>query len=185
MNNSGTVNDVITDSVTQANTLLMGLSAPQGMAVLDMVSAETLGMTMYNAMNAQQNAQITSNASTTTACAKMLAMSPPSPESPAKPVPPPFMPLSGQGGDGNINPDDLIKMAENLAENAIKQSQKDGSASAGTQKAITDLIAKLNSLAGSSTPSPSASPSPSPSASPTPAPAPAPSPTPSASDDGS
>ena len=90
------VNSQITDSVTQASTLLTGYAAPQGMALLDVVSAETIGMAMHNAISAQQNAQLTSNASITSTCAKMLAVEQALPTKKEKEDhPPPFMPLSG------------------------------------------------------------------------------------------
>jgi hypothetical protein len=146
-NPANTVNDVITDSVTQTGTLITGSAAPQGMAMIDVVSAETLGMAMHNAVSAQQNAQLTANASVTSSCAKMLAIeriSLPTTKS-KKDTPPPFMPLKG---DNKTDPNSLISMAGSLAENAIEQLKKQGSADEATQKALSDLITKLSQANG-------------------------------------
>lgn len=66
------VNDQVTDAVTQLNTLLTGGAMPQSMGMLDIAGAETLGMSMFNAITAQQNAQTSSSAAITASCAKML-----------------------------------------------------------------------------------------------------------------
>ena len=147
MSNPANVNDVITDSVSQGSTLLTGFAAPQGMAMLDIVSAETMGMAMHNAIAAQQNAQLTTNASITSACAKMLAMEPPVP-APAvdKDTPPPFMPLTGGDGKGSVDPSALINMAQNLAENAVTELKKSGTSEQDAQQAINQLISKLTAL---------------------------------------
>ncbi|MCY7295019.1 RebB family R body protein [Alteromonas sp. a30] len=150
-----TVNDVITDSVTQSSTLLTSIAAPHGQALLDMASAETMGMAMYNAISAQQNAQLTTNASVTATCAKMLAVGPavqlPPVEKPDVP-PPPFMPLSGgdaSGGDGGSSKADaeqLIAMANTLIDSAAKDIGSQSSSDADVQKNLKALIAKLQSL---------------------------------------
>jgi len=67
-----TVNDQITDSVSQSNAMVIGAAASEAMSLLDLVSAETLGMSMHNAVTAQQNAQMSTNASVTASCARML-----------------------------------------------------------------------------------------------------------------
>lgn len=141
---ANTVNDVITDSVTQTGTLITGYAAPQGMAMIDIVSAETLGMAMHNAVSAQQNAQLTANASVTSSCAKMLATERNTSSSKVKDSsPPPFMPLAG---DSKTDPGSLISMAGSLADNAIEQLKKQGSADEATQKALNDLVTKLNQI---------------------------------------
>jgi hypothetical protein len=45
-----TVNDQITDSITQLNALLTGGAAAQSMGMLDITGTETLGMSMFNAI---------------------------------------------------------------------------------------------------------------------------------------
>ena len=173
-----TVNDVITDSVTQNNTLLTGIAAPQGMALVDIASAETMGMAMHNAISAQQNAQLTTNASVTATCARMLAITPPMPAPPAvaeKDPPPPFMPLSGNGGEAPAKADasQLLSMANTLAESAAKELKDQNVADEGTKKAIQDLITKLQGLeAGSDKKPVDPKPAPKP-ADPKPAPKPA------------
>lgn len=60
---------------------------PPSVAMLDPVMAETIGMTMHNAVSAQHNSQMLSSAAVTSTCARMLATPPPS--SPGSvPVPP-------------------------------------------------------------------------------------------------
>ncbi len=143
MTTPGTVNDMITDSVATTSTLLTGSAPPQGMAMLDVVSAETIGMAMHNAITAQQNAQLTANASITTTCARMLSMEPvPPPPSPTT-NPPPFMPLSTETAS---DPNSMLKVAGTLAENAIAALKKQDSSDQATQKALDDLINKLKGL---------------------------------------
>ena len=67
-----TVNDQVTDAVTQINALLTGGAGSQSMGMLDIAGAETMGMSMFNAVTAQQNAQTSSSAAATASCAKML-----------------------------------------------------------------------------------------------------------------
>lgn len=74
MANEYDVNSQITDSVTQANTNAIGQGPAQSMSMIDAVMAETLGMSMHNAVNAQHNSQMIGTASTTSTCARMLAM---------------------------------------------------------------------------------------------------------------
>jgi len=44
------VNDQVTDSVSQIHTLLTGGAPSQAMGMLDVAGTETLGMTMFNAV---------------------------------------------------------------------------------------------------------------------------------------
>lgn len=177
--NNGSVNDVITDSVTSTSTLLTGYAAPQGMALLDVVSAETIGMAMHNAITAQQNAQLAANASVTTTCARMLSLEPVPKEEASEPEksPPPFMPLS-TGSDPNPgDPSAMLNMASTLADNAVEALKKQSNDDTAAQAAIQDLIDKLQKMSGGK----SVSPTPAPTPSPTPSPAPSPTPTPTGS----
>ncbi|MCG7534138.1 RebB family R body protein [Pseudoalteromonas sp. OOF1S-7] len=80
-----TINDQITDSVNQVNTLLMGSAPMQSMGMLNVTASETIGMSMFNAVSAQQNAQTSASAAAAASCAKMLQQSPPPPTK--KPTP--------------------------------------------------------------------------------------------------
>ncbi|KAF7781795.1 hypothetical protein PRUB_b1126 [Pseudoalteromonas rubra] len=80
-----TVNDQITDSVNQVNTLMMGSAPVQSMGMLNVAATETIGMSMFNAISTQQNAQTSASAAVAASCAKMLQQSPPMPEK--KPAP--------------------------------------------------------------------------------------------------
>ena len=79
------VNDQITDAVTQVNTLLTGSSPSQSAGMLGITGAETLGMSMFNAITAQQNSQTSASAAATASCARILqadvAAPPPPPNS--------------------------------------------------------------------------------------------------------
>ena len=66
------VNDQITDAVSQMNALLTGGAPSQAMGMLDVTGTETVGMGMFNAITAQQNAQTSASAAATASCAKML-----------------------------------------------------------------------------------------------------------------
>ncbi len=80
------VNSQITDALTQMNSVLVGNSSPQSLAIMNAVMADTMGMAMHNAVSAQHNAQMIGGASATSACARMLGtMSPP--PAPDKPTP--------------------------------------------------------------------------------------------------
>jgi hypothetical protein len=78
------VNDQVTDSVSQINALLTGSSAGQSLAMLDVAGAETLGMSMFNAITAQQNSQTSSTASATATCARILQTQMPAPPKASK-----------------------------------------------------------------------------------------------------
>ncbi len=80
-----TVNDQISDSVNQVNTLLTGSAPMQSMGMLNIAATETMGMSMYNAVTAQQNAQTSASAAAAASCAKMLQQSPPKSEKPKAP----------------------------------------------------------------------------------------------------
>ncbi|MCL1051843.1 RebB family R body protein [Shewanella abyssi] len=66
------VNDQVTDSVSQIHTLLTGGAPSQAMGMLDVTGTETIGMSMFNAVTAQQNSQTSAGAALNASCAKML-----------------------------------------------------------------------------------------------------------------
>ena len=68
----GTVNDQITDSVTQVDTIVLGNAPAQTTGMLDAVMAESIGMAMYNAVTTQHNSQMVASAAVAAACARML-----------------------------------------------------------------------------------------------------------------
>lgn len=61
------------DNLTQLKQLLAGDQMTQSMAMVNNVMAETLGMSMHNAITAQHNAQMVNAAATTTTCARILS----------------------------------------------------------------------------------------------------------------
>jgi len=62
-------------SLSDLQKLLRGPADSQPMAMLNNVMAETLGMSMHNAVNNQHNAQLVNTAATTSTCARILAAS--------------------------------------------------------------------------------------------------------------
>lgn len=66
------VNDQVTDSVSQIHSLLTGGAPSQAMGMLDVAGTETLGMTMFNAVTAQQNSQTSAGAALNASCARIL-----------------------------------------------------------------------------------------------------------------
>ncbi|MCW8875427.1 MAG: RebB family R body protein [Kangiellaceae bacterium] len=143
MNDDGTVNDLVTDSVSQLNSMLIGATPPESIGLLDIASSETIGMAMYNAVSAQQNSQISSSAAVTSACAKMLSTQPTLPSVPAPAVdnPPPFMPLGPDKADSAS----LIKEADTLANDAVEMLKESGQSQQDNEKEVTNLITKLQS----------------------------------------
>ena len=144
---NGTVNDQITDSVSMTGTLLTGYAAPQGMAMLDVAAAETFGISMQNAVFAQQNAQMTTNASITTTCARMLSMGDQGKPKPVKKpnTVPPFMPLS-TNENTPVDAESLLKMAQSYTNNAASVINKQSQEKQADQQAIKDMITKLQGL---------------------------------------
>ncbi len=74
MADNSKTNSQITDTMAQLNSALVGGSSAQSMAFVNAVMADTLGMTMHNAVSVQHNSQMIGGASTTSACAKMLSI---------------------------------------------------------------------------------------------------------------
>ena len=60
-----TVNDQITDSVTQVNTKVLGDAPAQAMGTLYQTASATAGLAMQNAVHAQNNQYAINNAATT------------------------------------------------------------------------------------------------------------------------
>ncbi len=72
MIDESTTNSQITDSVTQSNTTVIGQAPASTQGLLDTVMAETIGMSMHNAVTAQQNSQMMGNAAVAATCARLL-----------------------------------------------------------------------------------------------------------------
>jgi len=155
------VNDQITDAVSQVNALVLGSAVPKSLAVLDMVSAETVGMSMYNAVTAQHNAQISASASITATCAKMLQAEPARPVDPvaATDNPPPFMPLNTENP---LSASQLINQAKTLAEAALKMAGKEGDTQNEFDSDLKNLMNTLNAASSAEAAEPKAAPEPKP-----------------------
>lgn len=68
---------------------MLGQSAAQTQGLLDTVMAETLGMSMHNAVTAQHNSQMVASAAVTAACARMIRGATPAPPAVTIQPPPP------------------------------------------------------------------------------------------------
>lgn len=68
------VNDQITDSVTQANTKVLGDSPAIAMGNLFQATAQALANSAHNATNAQQQSYVTGQASTTMGVATLYSI---------------------------------------------------------------------------------------------------------------
>lgn len=87
------MSDETTSNIAPENGSLNGtVSGPmteQSTGIVDTIFAETLGLGMHNAVSSQLNSQMTTSASVTSACARLLKTpyaAPSSAEAPSKPV---------------------------------------------------------------------------------------------------
>ncbi len=170
MNDAGTVNDQVVDSVNSITTLISGQSPAHAFAMLDSVMVETLGMAMYNAVNRQQNAGMVNSAAVTAACARMLNAQAPYTPPPPPPVPTPPVVNPLPGPTPAPSNDAVVKTAFSQGTAAITTLQ--GVAEA-TSTVAQEAQADLKSLAqqAATTPTPTPTPPPVSAAVVTPAPA--------------
>jgi hypothetical protein len=68
------VNDQITDSVTQANTKILGDAPAVAMGNLMMATSQALSNAAHNATNNQQQASVTTQAATTAGVSTLLTL---------------------------------------------------------------------------------------------------------------
>lgn len=68
------VNDQITDSVSQANTMVLGSASAIALANLHQTTAQALALAALNATNAQQQANMLGQAATTTGITALYAL---------------------------------------------------------------------------------------------------------------
>jgi hypothetical protein len=71
---SENITDSKFDAAANLDTLALGVSPSQSLAMLSAVMAQTLAMAMYNAVGAQQNASTVRGAAITMACAGILSL---------------------------------------------------------------------------------------------------------------
>lgn len=98
MDNAQTINNL-----KQLQDLLTEREQSKPMAIVSTVMAETLGMSMHNAVTAQHNAQLVNAAATTSTCARILSTAGAEPT----PIPGPPGPPGPVGSTGSIGPDGL------------------------------------------------------------------------------
>jgi hypothetical protein len=146
MNEDGSVNSQITDSVTQTSTLLAAQGVAGSMSMLDIILAETLGMAMHNAVFRQQQNQLTNSAAITAACAKMLQAPFPIKPPPPSPLPPPPVGLPPVS-------DPTTDITKNFAEAqtaiaALQRNQSTASKNAATATSDLGTLAKQAQASG-------------------------------------
>jgi hypothetical protein len=163
------VNDQIVESVADVVTLNSGHAPAQSAAMLDVVMAETMGMSMYNAVSRQQSSSMVGSAAVTSACAKMLQT--PFPILP--PLVPYVVPPSGLQPlpvpPGGLTDAEMIAVAGVDAGAAIDVLAAEAKASDVTSATtvLKQLAEQINAALAALNP-------PAPAPSPTPAPTPAP-----------
>jgi hypothetical protein len=73
------------NSLADLQQLLKGTTSSPSLAILNNVMAETIGMSMHNAVTTQHNAQMLNSATTTSTCARILATAEAKPPAPLSP----------------------------------------------------------------------------------------------------
>jgi hypothetical protein len=81
------VNNQVVDTVAAILTLSTGGAPADSFAMLEVVTTETIGMAMHNALARQQAGAMVASAAAAAICARMGAVPPPFPS--ASPPPPP------------------------------------------------------------------------------------------------
>lgn len=66
--------NILFTNIADLQQLLKGAANSQAMAILNNVMAETIGMSMHNAVSTQHNAQMLNSAATTSTCARILTV---------------------------------------------------------------------------------------------------------------
>ena len=142
MNEHGTVNSQIVDSVADVVTLTGGHAPAHAFGMLDAVMVETRGMAMYNAVSRQQGGSMIGSAAVTAVCAKMLNAPftlPPKPSPPLPPKPPHVHPLPPVQEPASV----VIKTAAAEAEFAISklraEAEKSGEDAADAKKSLSEI----------------------------------------------
>jgi hypothetical protein len=158
----GTMNTRIIDSVTTNAALLTGQAPSQAFGILDTVMAETLGMSMHNAVMRQQADGMVNAAAMTATCAKMLQS-----QHPQNP-PPVFLPVQPEPPKPDHlyppqpppAPAPVAAIAQAIADgeaalDALKRQAADAQAQAdAVAKQVTAVEAELAALAKSAAPPP-------------------------------
>jgi hypothetical protein len=78
------VNNQITDSVTQANTKVLGDAPPIALGNLFQATTQALANAAHDATNGQQQSDVTAQAATTAGVATPPSSTPPAPASPPR-----------------------------------------------------------------------------------------------------
>ncbi|MES2947639.1 MAG: RebB family R body protein [Pseudomonadota bacterium] len=159
MNDAGTVNDQVVDSVNSITTLISAQSPAHAFAMLDSVMVETLGMAMYNAVNRQQNAGMVNSAAVTAACARMLNAQAPytPPPPPPVPTPPVVNPLPGPTPAPSNEAVVKTAFSQGTAAIAALQAEATSTVAQEAQAGLKDLAQQA-----AATPTPTPTPPPSP-----------------------
>lgn len=151
-------------AANQGDGLLFGQTSAHTFSLLEAVMAETLGMSMHNAVRAQNGMQMVSSAAVVAACARMLNATPLAPLAPPSPIPVVPVTPPPDASAASIAKDTV--RAE-TAVNALVQDAKTSAANASSAVAALQTIVK-DAEAGIPPPAPP----PAPAATPAPTPPP-------------
>lgn len=161
------VNEQIVESVADVISLNSGHAPAQSAGMLDVVMAETMGMSMYNAVSRQQSSSMVGSAAVTSACAKMLQTPFPilPPLVPSPPTPNGLQPLPVP--PGGLTDAEAIAVAAVDAGSAIdvlaaEAKGPDVATATATLKALADQISAALTALNPPAPAPSPSPGPAP-----------------------
>jgi hypothetical protein len=142
MENDGSVNSQVVDSITGIVSLLTGQAPSQSFSFVDTVMAEAISVAMQNAVSRQQNAGMIGSAAVTATCAKILSVPFPQPvkvvPTPPAQTPPSVTPLSGPP-----SPSDVITAAFSQANVGIDILKAQANSAGDVKTAASDDLAKL------------------------------------------
>ncbi len=118
--------NIVFSSVADLQKLIRGSSNSQSTAMLNSVMADTIGMTMYNAVSTQHNAQILNSAATTSTCAKILSVIGMKPDTSTTPDKDP-------DSDNNTSGDDSNSSQASASTQSSGSTSTDSETQSGTQ----------------------------------------------------
>jgi len=144
MTDESGINTQMTEAVTHGQITNIDEAPVQSFAILDVVMAETIGMGMHNAINAQHNMQMMASAAVTATCARMINgqvpdISAPQPADSGTTTRPPVSPIAP------TDPSTIIANAQQETEQAMSTLSKAAQAAKKTISGAKDALNKLGS----------------------------------------
>ena len=146
-----------TDAAPQGDGILLGQSSAHTFSLLEAVMTETLGMSMHNAVRAQNGMQAVSSAAVVAACARMINATPPVPPPAPGPVPVPAPPPPPSGGGAAAIARDTVR-----AGTAVSALTEDVERASANVTSATSALQALVEQAQTALPKPAPAPPPAP-----------------------